>query len=77
MHCFEPPFYTIYWLLHVSAVVAIIREFLGSVCVTFQVTQTDPRSSLMMAGYCRNIWETVYRIKKYKTVHSVGYLYCV
>jgi hypothetical protein len=29
----------------------------------FQVTQTDPRSSLMMADYCRNIWEPVNRIR--------------
>jgi hypothetical protein len=36
----------------------------------------DPRSSLMMADYCRNMWEPVYRIKEwYKSVHSVGYFY--
>jgi hypothetical protein len=30
----------------------------------------------MMAGYCRNMWEPVYRIKVwYKSVHSVGYFY--
>jgi hypothetical protein len=44
----------------------------------FQVTQTDPRSYLMMADYCRNMQEPVYRIKEwYKSVHSVGYLYYV
>jgi hypothetical protein len=36
----------------------------------------DPRSSLMMAGYCQNMWEPVYRIKEwYKSVLIVGYLY--
>jgi hypothetical protein len=29
----------------------------------FQVTEKDLRSSLMMAGYCRNMKEPVYRIK--------------
>jgi hypothetical protein len=41
----------------------------------FQVTQKDLRSSLMMAGYCRNMYESVYRIKEwYKSVH-IGYFY--
>jgi hypothetical protein len=41
-----------------------------------QVTQTDQRSPLMMAGYCRNTYEPVYRIKEwYHSVHSVGYLF--
>src|SRR5215510_151907 len=41
-----------------------------------QVTQTDPRSSLMMADYCRNMLEPVYRIKEwYKSLHSAGYFY--
>jgi hypothetical protein len=31
----------------------------------FQVTQKDLRSSLMMAGYCRNMNESVYRIKEW------------
>jgi hypothetical protein len=31
----------------------------------FQVTQKDLRSSLMMAGYCRNMYEPVYRIKEW------------
>jgi hypothetical protein len=44
----------------------------------FQVTQKDLRRSLMMASYCRNMWEPVYRIKEwYKSVHSVGYFYYV
>jgi hypothetical protein len=30
-----------------------------------QVTQKDRRSSLMMAGYCRNMLEQVYRIKEW------------
>jgi hypothetical protein len=39
----------------------------------FHVTQTDSRNSLMMADYCRNMSEQVYRIKMwYKAVHSVG-----
>jgi hypothetical protein len=29
----------------------------------FRITQKDLRSSLRMAGYCRNIYEPVYRIK--------------
>jgi hypothetical protein len=29
----------------------------------FKITQKDLRSSLMMAGYCRNMKEPVYRIK--------------
>jgi hypothetical protein len=31
----------------------------------FQVTKKDLRSSLMMAGYCRNMYEAVYRIKEW------------
>jgi hypothetical protein len=42
----------------------------------FQVTKKDLRSSLMMAGYCRNMWEPVYRVKEwYKSVHIVGHFY--
>jgi hypothetical protein len=42
----------------------------------FQVTQKDVRSSLMMAGYCRNMLESVYGIKMwYKSVHRVGHFY--
>jgi hypothetical protein len=44
----------------------------------FQVTQTDLRSSQLMADYCRNMYEPVYRIKEwYKAVHNVGYFYYV
>jgi hypothetical protein len=40
----------------------------------FQVTQKDLRSSLLMAGHCRNLQEPVCRIKEwYKSVYSVGY----
>jgi hypothetical protein len=36
----------------------------------FQVTQKDQRSSLMIAGYCRNMQEPVYRVKEwYNSVH--------
>jgi hypothetical protein len=39
----------------------------------FQVTQEDLISSLMMTGYCQNMWEPVYRTKEwYKSVHSAG-----
>jgi hypothetical protein len=42
----------------------------------FQVTQKDLRRSLMMVGYCRNMWERIHRIKKlYKSVHIVGFFY--
>jgi hypothetical protein len=38
----------------------------------FQVTQEDLRSSLILAGYCRNIQEPIHRIKEwYKSVHFV------
>jgi hypothetical protein len=30
----------------------------------FQVTEKDLKSSQMMAGYCRNMMEPVYRIKE-------------
>jgi hypothetical protein len=44
----------------------------------FQVTQKGLGSSLMMAGYCRNMLEPVYRIEEwYKSVHRVGYFYYV
>jgi hypothetical protein len=104
MHCFVPLLYSIYLLLHVSAVVCHHQGALGSVWVTWntdrvdgsvccasqpswarkhnrrshdnpahrpsnytlyeipppirsvlQVTQADPRSSLIMADYCRNM----------------------
>jgi hypothetical protein len=84
MHWIVPLFYSIYWLLHVSAVVCHHQGVCGSICCAFQhnrqnhntpahrphnhtlydippirsvfqVTQTDPRSSLMMAGYCQNM----------------------
>jgi hypothetical protein len=39
-------------------------------------TKKNLRSSLMMAGYCRNMQEPVYRIEEwYKSVHSVGHFY--
>jgi hypothetical protein len=39
----------------------------------FQVSQMNPRSSLMMADYCWNMQEPVYWIKEwYNSVHSVG-----
>jgi hypothetical protein len=58
--------------------VACVLECRGSVCCDsqctlydippigfiFQGTQKDPRSSMMIAGYCRNMWEPVYRIKE-------------
>jgi hypothetical protein len=38
----------------------------------FLVTQKDLRNSLIMAGYCRNKYDPVYRIKVwYRSVHSV------
>jgi hypothetical protein len=37
-----------------------------------QVTQKELRSSLMMAGYCRNMYEPIHRIKeRYKSLHFV------
>jgi hypothetical protein len=114
-----PLLYSIYWLLHVSAVAChhqgaswihlsyskykLNRWYI--ICVVtwracqnhntaahrpgnhtvydkppiwfvFQVTQKYLRSSLMMAGYCQNMKEPVYRKKEwYKSVHSVGYFY--
>jgi hypothetical protein len=39
----------------------------------FQVTQKDLRSSLMMAGYCRNMYEPIHWIKNLnRSVHIVG-----
>jgi hypothetical protein len=100
MHWFVQLLYSMYWLLHVSAVAChhqgasqmhsagkhnrrnhetpahrsrnhILYDIPSIRCV-FQVTQKDLRSSLMMTGYCRNMLESVYRIKEwYKLVHSV------
>jgi hypothetical protein len=42
----------------------------------FQATQTDARSSLMMADYCRNMYKPVYWIKEwYNSMHSIGCSY--
>jgi hypothetical protein len=52
--------------------ICLTTEEANAIQFVFQVTQKDLRSSLMMAGYCRNM--PVYRIKEwYKSVHSVGY----
>jgi hypothetical protein len=47
-----PLLYSTYWLLHVSAVA---WWYIPPIQFVFQVTQEDLISSLMMAGYCRNM----------------------
>jgi hypothetical protein len=48
--------------------------YLPPIRFVFQVTQRDLRSSLMMAGYYRNMQEPVYGVKEWlKSVHNVGY----
>jgi hypothetical protein len=45
-----------------------------SICISSN--SDGSRSSLMMADYCRNMYEAVCRIKEwYKPVHIVGYFY--
>jgi hypothetical protein len=84
IHWFVPLLYSIYWLLHVSAVAChhqgasyildpselleiqiewvvynimwgYVAGVQGPIWFVLQVTQKDLRSSLMMAGYCRNM----------------------
>jgi hypothetical protein len=46
--------------------------------LVFQVTQKDLSSSLMVAGYCRNMQKPVHRIKEwYKSVPIVGHFFYV
>jgi hypothetical protein len=69
------------WLVYhiMCGYVACVLDCRGSVCCAsqhtlydippirfvFQVTQKEIRSSLLMAGYCRNMYKPVYRIKKW------------
>jgi hypothetical protein len=76
----ELPEIQIEWVVYhkICGYVVCVQECRGSVPIrfVFQVPQKDLRSSLIMAGYCRNVQEPVHIIKEwYKSVHIVGYFY--
>jgi hypothetical protein len=67
------PLYSTWYVIHTDYFYLLYILDIPPIRFVFQVTQKDLRQPLMMAGYCRNMWEPIHRINEwYKSVHVVG-----